>query len=229
MKTLFNKIWLDNKMIPEIRDKFLSITTDFINNLKVEPTVTDIILTGSASGYDYTESSDIDLHIVVDVKENKLLLEYYTIKAKLWNLNHNITIDNHEIELYVQASNAEHFSENIYSVQNDKWIKEPLSYKAEIDIRSIETDLQHYIKIIDKLLELETVTTGSKLKTLYDKASTLKDYIKTKRKTALKTNGIYSKDNLVFKGLRKLGYIEKLIGLINLIYDKIYIEENKNI
>ena len=53
--TLNQKFWSeDNKFDPDIREKLLSITDDFINNLDIEGVeIDDITLNGSNSNYNY--------------------------------------------------------------------------------------------------------------------------------------------------------------------------------
>ena len=60
-KTLNKKFWSeDKKFDPEIRDKLLSISEDFIDNLDLEGVnIHDITLTGSNSNYNYNEYSDL--------------------------------------------------------------------------------------------------------------------------------------------------------------------------
>ena len=68
--TLNQKFWSeDNKFDPDIREKLLSITDDFIHNLGIEGVeVDDITLTGSNSNYNYNEYSDLDVHVLIDFK-----------------------------------------------------------------------------------------------------------------------------------------------------------------
>ena len=69
------KIWKksdgDILINPKVREKLLEISKEFINFLKVEIIVSDIIMTGSLANYNWSNFSDVDLHIVVDFKQFK--------------------------------------------------------------------------------------------------------------------------------------------------------------
>jgi hypothetical protein len=57
------------KMKKEIRERLLEISDDFIESFGVEFFIHDIILTGSLSNYNWSEFSDVDLHILIDMNE----------------------------------------------------------------------------------------------------------------------------------------------------------------
>jgi hypothetical protein len=72
------------KMKPEIREKLLQIAYEFLEFLDVDLVVTDIILTGSLSNYNWSQYSDFDLHIVgnfMQYKQNQV-----DLYEKLFNL-----------------------------------------------------------------------------------------------------------------------------------------------
>ena len=68
-ETLNPKLWINNKLIPEIKNKLIEIYQTFVNKLKeneIPIDVIDVLLLGSNASYNYTNYSDIDLHIVTD-------------------------------------------------------------------------------------------------------------------------------------------------------------------
>lgn len=76
---------------------------------------------------------------------------------------------------------------------------------------------------IDDLVEkMEKSETETDLETIYDKSITLYDKIKNERNNGLreKERKELSNGNLIFKSLRRNGYIEKLMNLRNNSYDK---------
>lgn len=76
---------------------------------------------------------------------------------------------------------------------------------------------------IDDLVEkMEKSETETDLETIYDKSITLYDKIKNERNNGLreKEQKELSNGNLIFKSLRRNGYIEKLMNLRNNSYDK---------
>jgi len=210
--TLSQDIFHGTKMIESIRNKLLSIADKFIDFLGVDFFVHDVVLTGSLANYNWSEFSDIDLHIIIDYEESGhnqgLLKEFFDAKKLAWNSVHDIKIKNYEVELYVQDIKEKHISSGVYSILNNKWIIEPQKAKQKIDDRGILEKGEEYAKIIDKLSE--------KKEKGEDVASGIDD-IKKKltrfRQSGLDKGGEYSYENLTFKLLRRNGYIGKLFDL----------------
>jgi predicted nucleotidyltransferase len=128
------KIWKkkgDDILInPKVRNRLLEISNEFIEFLNVEIIVSDIIMTGSLANYNWSNFSDIDLHILVDYgqfNENQLPLyeELFKLKKTLFNDKHDITIYGYDVELYVQDESETHFSSGVFSVLNNEWITKP--------------------------------------------------------------------------------------------------------
>ena len=86
-KTLNKKFWSeDNKFNPDIREKLLSITNDFIDKLDLDGVeIHDVTLTGSNSNYNYNDYSDLDVHVLIDFKD-KMLSCFLFLKIKLYLL-----------------------------------------------------------------------------------------------------------------------------------------------
>ena len=63
------EIWQDFRLKPEIRERLLAIAENFFNGLKLgEVSVRDIVLTGSLANYNWSKYSDIDLHIIINLR-----------------------------------------------------------------------------------------------------------------------------------------------------------------
>jgi len=65
------KIWDKNqKLRPEIRKNLLKIADDYIESLEIENLdIDDVTFTGSLANYNWSQYSDVDLHILVDYKD----------------------------------------------------------------------------------------------------------------------------------------------------------------
>lgn len=166
----------------------------------------DVTLTGSSANYNWTSSSDIDLHLVVDIKDVEkeygvLATQYFTAQRKVWNDQHDIQIKGIPVEFYVQDSKEPHHSTGIYSIENLKWVEEPKKQKPELDFNSIRTKAHQYMEEIDELLK--GCNKPGPIETMMDKLIKL-------RKAGLEEAGEFSSENLVFKVLRNYGYIDKL-------------------
>jgi len=220
------KVWEGNKkepkLKPEIRERLLEIAYEFIEFLDVEIVVTDIILTGSLSNYNWSKYSDFDLHIVANFQqyqENQIELyeKLFNLKKMLFNQKHDITIKGYEVELYVQNETESHFSSGVYSILFDEWANVPEKEDVTIDKELIKGKAKQWMNIIDDLLDAIKDDDASTAKKMVQK---YKDKLKKYRTCGLEKGGEYSTENLVFKILRRNGYIEKLHDSTTKILDK---------
>ena len=209
-------------MKPKVRERLLQIAYEFIDFLGVDVVVSDVVMTGSLSNYNWSRFSDVDLHIIIDFnqfskKELPLYEELFRLKKTLFNDNHDITIFGYDVELYAQDENESHFSSGEYSVLFDEWITEPKKDKTEIDTDLIKKKSEQWMNQIDTIIENakdEPLEVAIKLIDKY------KDKIKKYRTAGLEKGGEMSDENLVFKVLRRNGYIQKLFDFKNEFMDK---------
>ena len=209
-------------MKPKVRERLLQIAYEFIDFLGVDVVVSDVIMTGSLANYNWSKFSDVDLHIIIDFnqfskKELPLYEELFRLKKTLFNDNHDITIFGYDVELYAQDENESHFSSGEYSVLFDEWITEPKKDKTEIDTDLIKKKSEQWMSQIDTIIENakdEPLEVEIKLIDKY------KDKIKKYRTAGLEKGGEMSDENLVFKVLRRNGYIQKLFDFKNEFIDK---------
>ena len=221
--TLSNQIFEGDKgkfmMRDDIKTALLKIGDDFIESLGVEFFIHDIVLTGSLANYNWSNFSDVDLHIVIDYKESKynseILKEFFDAKKNIWNEKHNIVIKGYDVELYVQDVNEEHVSSGVYSILHNKWIIEPEQKKPNIDDRMILQKGEEYMKKIDNI-----IGKGVKGVDVLNDIENIRTKIKSFRQSGLDSGGEYSYENLTFKLLRRNGYIGKLLKLKITLTDK---------
>ena len=224
--TLNPKIWDDVESSPklksDIRERLLEIAYQFVDFLGVDIVVSDIIMTGSLSNFNWSKFSDVDLHIVANYNQfppNQVDLykELFNLKKIIFNEKHDITIFGYDIELYVQDEAETHFSSGVYSVLFDEWANEPKKESVSIDKEKLKSKSKQWMEIIDGVLENakdEDIETAKSIVKKY------KDKLKKYRTCGLEKNGEYSYENLVFKILRRNGYIEKLHNFGNEFLDK---------
>jgi ParB-like chromosome segregation protein Spo0J len=213
------KIWNENdELHQEIRDKLEDIARDFYEYLEVKVPIEDIWFIGSLTNYNWTNFSDIDLHVLIDYTkfdEDENFIKNYLIDRKtLWNDRHNIKIKGFDVELYAQNSNEIPNSSGVYSIQDNKWIKKPSLEKPEVDRESVKSKVKN---IIDRIEEIEGLQDPEKS---YKKGEILKEKIKKMRQSGLDKGGEFSSENLAFKYLRNNGYLERLFNVIANSYDK---------
>ena len=229
--TLQPSIWKDGDTLnSKIRLKLLDIADDFweyVNLSWVEPK--GIILTGSICNFNWSRFSDIDLHLIVDFKEidekTDFVREYLDMKKNDWNNEHNaLRIMDFNVELYVQDTNDDIDSGGIYDLEENKWIKKPeenaikpiglnkfkIKDKAA-EIMTIIDDMFDALNATDDMHEAETI--GNDAKYLWSK-------IKELRKDSLGKDGEMGPGNIIYKCLRRTGYLDKLWKLRTAVYDK---------
>jgi len=199
------KLWSEEqKLDPIVRDRLLRIAAKFFEFTKIKQPFSDVILTGSSANYNWTSKSDIDLHLIFDytkINENTDLVKEYMWAHKVaWNDEHEITIKKFPVEVYAQDSNEAHYSTGVYSVLQDKWLKKPSKEKHVVDKVAIE----HKAKPLEYEIDAAIKTAD------YDKLVKIVEKLKAMRTAGLEKGGEYSLENLVFKHLRRNGYLEKL-------------------
>jgi hypothetical protein len=210
----------DNKLKPEISEKLLRIAKDFYEKLDLPAPILDITLTGSMANYNWTDLSDIDLHIVIDyadVNEDLVLVKNYLMEAKSnWNRAHDIRIKNHEVEIYVQDSAEPHHSTAVYSVLNDAWVIKPKVKTFEVSEDAVRQKAEHFVKMIE---DVKNRFGEDRFEEVYGDTSRLREKLGNYRQSGLESGGEYSVENLVFKYLRNTDEIGKLMDLKRDAYD----------
>lgn len=231
-ETLSPKFWNEDKKFNQrIRGKLLIIANDFFESVGLDVDIEDVELTGSLANYNYTEYSDLDVHIIIDFKkvnrDVELVKKLVDNQKFKWGTNHNITIKGHDVELYIQDINEKHTASGLFSLKDNEWIREPKFKEPEIDEADVDSKTAYYIKAIDKLEKLSKHVDlkFDDLDKYFEYAKKLKTKIHSDRKESLETSKAeYSVENLVFKELRNKGYFGKLIDIINVLYDKQFIQ-----
>lgn len=227
-----NVTWSFDQMV---RRKLIRIAKDFFSKfsdiIKAED-IYDIQLTGSLANFNYTNFSDFDVHILVnldgiDDENPKILKKALDGIRFMWNLRHDISIRGYDVELYIQEKDEPHTASALFSLMNNKWVKSPVFSPPEIDEKDVDKKYDGLAYEIESLhTKLVAVTNiPSDAKKLYKRCIKVKEKIQKMRKEELSKGGEMAIGNLVFKKLRNDGYIEKLIDTISKSYDRIYIEK----
>ena len=222
----------DDRLDPEIRQKLIAIANDFWNSLEVgDAEYDDITFTGSLAAHNYSQFSDVDLHILVDFSDvddkTDLVREYFNAMKSIWNRLHDILIKGYEVEIYVQDVNDPHEAQGLYSISNDEWIKKPVLDKQDFDKDNVK---KKAAGLMDQIDRLQPLIDDGKYEEAEKYADKLKEKIRKMRKTGLETVGAYSVENLAFKVLRRNDYLGKLSDAKREAYDKMQsIKEQQNL
>ena len=199
---LNKKLWNGLELKPDVKEKLNEIAEAFKEYLDIpEDAILDIRITGSSASYNYTEYSDLDLHLIIDyekVHEDCPLVEGYLWSYKSqFNANHDISIYGVPVELYAEDSKQEAISNGVYSLMEDRWLKEPKKIPPTDNDEDVQAKYQELKDAIDKCDDSEV-------------ANELLDKIYTMRKSGLAEVGEFSTENMAFKLLRNDGSIDKL-------------------
>lgn len=222
-QTLDPKFWDSNKLDEEVASRLLEIAERFIENMGFDIEVEDIVLTGSLSNYSWSKYSDLDVHIITDFlkidEDTEMLTSLFRALTTTWNMQHDILIKGHEVELYIQDENETHTSTGVYSLKHDKWLTEPKASDKIVDTSEIKKKAESFIEMID---QVEDMREDEELVEAYEHAKKLKDKIRKMRKAGLEQEGgELSAKNLTFKLLRRIGELDRLSEIKDDLYDEI--------
>ena len=216
-----NDIWTDLSFDDNIRMELLKIAEDYYASIELDNEIIDIILTGSLCGYNYSKYSDFDVHIIINYEkvnpDIEMVKRYLNYTKRLWALQHNIVIKGYDVELYCQDIYENHVSSGQFSLLNNKWIKVPSRQDYTIDENLISEKSELIMGIIDDIKK--SYDNGSTYSDLEPQLKMIWKKISDNRKAGLEKEGELSIENLVFKLLRRNGYISKLLDLKIKIYD----------
>jgi hypothetical protein len=215
--TLNSKIWNGFELKGEVRQKLLDIGNEWSHWAKLPlHAIKDYILVGGNANFNYTSKSDIDLHILID--ENNVgncpefLEDYFNDKKELWKAKHNISIYGHPVEIYAQdVKNKIPKNQGVFSLTKNEWLSKPVHLNLnvnDIDTADVSSKLRNKI---DSMLDQNLDST---------EVQEFKDKLKKMRGNSLATEGEFGEDNLIFKELRNLGYLDKMNNYIESNRDK---------
>jgi len=222
------KIWnADNTLKPEVKQALMDIANSYFKSLELDMEVKDVLFTGSLANYGWTDESDIDLHIIVDYKDLKeipFLEDYLYLKKKNWLDGHNISIFGFEVEPFAKDEEKEYDYKAIYSVLNNEWVVAPRKDKPTIDFETVKEKAASIMNDIDMIVDIKD--NDKQLKS----AEKLKNKLGGLRAIGLANSGEYSNENLIYKTLRKAGYLDKLGDTKDAAFDaKLTISESKKV
>jgi len=221
-KTLDPNIWNEGKMLkPEVKESLLKIAEDFYKSTELKGDINNILFLGSSANYNWTDVSDVDLHIVIDITEQNIPKEharkFMDGLASKWNTDHDIKVKTHPVEVYLQDISEPNATAElarpgaaIYSIFDDKWLVEPNPQNIRIDADKIRKKYQELKSRIKLLIQTEDV----------EKLKSLMTSIRNYRNAGMMKGGEFSVENLVFKALRHGGDLEKLKTAVTDIYDR---------
>lgn len=204
-ETLNPKIWnvTTKQLLPEVRRKIIEIVDHFEDYIEVPIEIVDVQIVGSNASYNYTDKSDIDVHIICNYdvisKETELLQQLYDAKRNQYNRKFDIELRGLQVEIYVQDVRTSTISNGIYSVCDDMWVKEPkpiTNFKQHNISKELEKWKEHISKVLDNYNEQAVINT---IDTLY-----------LIRHNSIAVDGEYGPGNQLFREIRANGWLDDL-------------------
>jgi len=216
------QVWRDDSLKPMITRRLMKIAEDFVAGLPFPVTIKDVRLTGSLANYNWSEYSDIDLHIVVDFTElddnKELVKEMFDAKRLRWNEKHDIKIKGYEVEIYVEDEGEEHSSSGIYSLTDDDWIQHPEQIERTIDL---DTAKKKASDIEQQIGALDAMYARGEFEKVIRHVDRIKNKIRSMRQAGLDTEAMeFSPENIAFKLLRRNDLLDTLTKLKYKAYDQ---------
>jgi len=222
------KLWNDFEIDNLVRKQLITIAKDFYEGCDLQAKIKDIVLCGSLCNYNWSEKySDFDLHIIIDFidvdDEYELVENLCDLAKKMWNTLHQIKIKGYDVEIAIQDSDVmlqeieDGKMGGVFSLKNNKWIKIPEKIEFKPNERMIKEKSKVLMMLIDEIEEDSKTKEFSQLENRIKKVwNKIKDY----RKSGLESeSGEFSIGNLIFKLLRRNGYIDRFMELKRKLYD----------
>lgn len=203
------KLWDDGQLKPEVRGKLIQFAETWRDFAMIpKEMVQDIVMTGGNANYNYTDQSDIDVHLVVDRDgfgmPRDFIDQFLQDKKILWTMTHpDIKVYGYPLEPYAQdPAEAIPMNQGQYSLMNAQWIQMPSNLNLDFTGNKVLQDkVDHYKHVVDRLIRSSASSAALK---------GIKNKITAARGPAIAKGGEFSLENLVFKELRNQGYIDKI-------------------
>lgn len=195
-------LWDGNTLRDEVRTKILDLVKEFQSTLDIPLTILDINIVGSNASYNYTEKSDVDVHIVTNFEEYGYPQEFVQAAMNSFKSNFNtkydVTYGGFNVEVYIEDVKSAPQSNGIYSVVDNEWIKEP------VKLEPISVDLEpEYSEMINRINDILTSGTEQDIINVIDDLYVI-------RRNSLVQGGEFGKGNLIFKQIRNDGLLDAL-------------------
>lgn len=230
---LNDKLWNGQSLRPEIREALLKIGHAWAEYARIPAdAIQDIVMTGGNANYNYTNMSDIDLHLQVDLQRvpvnSEVVDEWLYDKKVLWTDQHpNIRVRGYPVELFAEQPGSEDFTtKGAFSLMNNHWISVPQRQNVEAlySDRSLIRKVKYYARRIDELTDADHPEPSKNL----TKIRRLKNSFWKMRSSSIQRAGELALENLVFKSLRNLGKIDQLNAHLETATDKSLSLESTN-
>ena len=197
------------KLNSDVRHHILMIAKEFIDSFNLPKLeVDDVLLTGSIANYNWSDYSDVDIHVVIDTASidggDELVKEFLLVKKSVYGFKHDIKLKDFDVEVYPQDINEKLDADGVYSVLYKKWLKIPNRDDFKFNKEAVLSKVKEFNSKLDEIKKTKD------LKSRIEMISTIREKLRKYRKSGLESGGEYSTENLVFKYLRRTNFINQL-------------------
>lgn len=204
-QSLNPSLWKEGELRTDVRVALLKSALAFYDFLDLPSMkIESVHLVGSNAGYNYTEWSDCDVHIVVDYAKcglGTVAENLFTTKKTLWNTLHgSVRVNGFPVELYIEDSRHPVTAAGVYDLLLGRWVTKPAARAPKWNSNAVMAKAEGLIHAIDDILANPT---AMQIEHMFAK-------LKKLRKAGLSQAGEFSTENLAFKTLRNLGYVAML-------------------
>ena len=208
---LSTALWQDGQLKEEILHRLSQLASDFMDYLKLDVDVQDVLFVGSMAGYNHSKHSDIDLHLVLDFSEissdKDLLRKYFMLAKSKWNRSRSVMLAGHDVEIYVEDVDDERIPSATYSIKRGEWINQPSKEELTIDYEGVTKKVNEKMSEVG---ELHSLYEDGQYKEAFLFGKDLRAKLRNFRQAGLDDEGEYSNENLAFKVLRRSGVLDRI-------------------
>lgn len=215
-------LWSDDQLDPVVESELRELANEFMRTADYDFTVTDTVITGSNASYNWTDSSDIDLHVLVEFSDGELgKLERSLAKQVTanWRKSHDVRVHGVPVEMYIQEAPAPvEAGIGQYSLDSG-WINRPSAEVAHRRPPARVLDSAYATATEIMRLDLDLRSGRATAREVNARAERLKDSIWGERQKSLMSDGVLGDGNLKFKTLRAWGSLDDLKRLATHSFD----------
>ena len=216
--TLNPTLWDGDVLKPEVRRACLNFIETWRKGTQIPLSlIEDIIMTGGNANYNYTDKSDIDVHLMIDRSklstDPALIDDYLQAMKSLWQDTHSPTIYGYPLEPYAEESSTKFpKDQGVYSLVHNEWLQHPVHGHHDFSSNVfLQKKVQFFADKINDLIDSKAEPNA------FD---AIKQKLKDMRSIGIQKYGEFAFENLVFKELRNSGVLDRMTKYIRSTEDR---------
>jgi len=121
----------ENEIQPKVKKQIIDVLDAWKKKIKLSLKVDSINIVGSMTGYNYSDETDIDVHVQFDTDDKEKIERLRDIMPE----DVVLTGTKHPVQYYFMRNNEDKEARyhGIYDLMNEKWIKKVVKQEANAD------------------------------------------------------------------------------------------------